>query len=112
MLKKGNGDPDVCVDNLLAMREGECPLDRMRGLRTDMIDRAVDIEDIESDILDTLEAYEPRAEIGNVEASIGASGDLEIEIAVTPKYENEDDMTDEEKEEEALEGAVSDDEGG
>lgn len=111
MLKKGNADTNVTVNNLLAMKESECILDRMRGMRTDMLDHAADIEDIESDILDTIEAYEPRAKVISIGAEIGTDGDMEISLEIENNYDDEDESTNDEIEEEALDDAGNYEEG-
>ena len=106
MLKNGNSNPDVCINNLLAMREMEVPLDRMRGMRSDMIDHAVDIEDIEADMLETISVYEPRSNVDNIEVSGGYDGDIEISLEISSNYDDEDDQTNEEREESILEAGA------
>jgi hypothetical protein len=106
MLKNGNSNPDVCINNLLAMREMEVPLDRMRGMRSDMIDHAVDIEDIESDMLETISVYEPRSNVDNIEVSGGYDGDIEINLEISSNYDDEDDQTNEEREQSILENGA------
>ena len=106
MLKSGNSNPDVCINNLLAMREMEVPLDRMRGMRSDMIDHAVDIEDIESDMLETISVYEPRSNVDNIDVSGGYDGDIEINLEISSNYDDEDDQTNEEREESILENGA------
>ena len=103
MLKSGNSNPDICINNLLAMREMEVPMDRMRGMRSDMIDHAVDIEDIESDMLETISVYEPRSNVDNIEVSGGYDGDIEINLEISSNYDDEDDQTNEEREQSILE---------
>jgi hypothetical protein len=104
MLKNGNSNPDVCINNLLAMREMEVPLDRMRGMRSDMIDHAVEIEDIESDMLETISVYEPRSNVDNIDVSGGYDGDIEINLEISSNYE--DDQTNEEREQSILENGT------
>jgi hypothetical protein len=106
MLKSGNSNPDVCINNLLAMREMEVPLDRMRGMRSDMIDHAVDIEDIESDMLETISVYEPRSNVDNIYVSGGYDGDIEINLEISSNYDDEDDQTNEEREQSILENGA------
>ena len=106
MLKNGNSNPDVCINNLLAMREMEVPLDRMRGMRSDMIDHAVDIEDIESDMLETISVYEPRSNVDNIEVSGGYDGDIEISLEISSNYDGDDDQTNEEREQSILENGA------
>ena len=106
MLKSGNSNPDVCINNLLAMREMEVPLDRMRGMRSDMIDHAVDIEDIESDMLETISVYEPRSNVDNIDVSGGYDGDIEINLEISSNYDDEDDQTNEEREQSILEAGA------
>ena len=106
MLKSGNSNPDVCINNLLAMREMEVPLDRMRGMRSDMIDHAVDIEDIESDMLETISVYEPRSNVDNIDVSGGYDGDIEINLEISSNYDDDDDQTNEEREQSILENGA------
>ena len=106
MLKSGNSNPDVCINNLLAMREMEVPMDRMRGMRSDMIDHAVDIEDIESDMLETISVYEPRSNVDNIEVSGGYDGDIEISLEISSNYDGDDDQTNEEREQSILENGA------
>lgn len=106
MLKSGNSNPDVCINNLLAMREMEVPLDRMRGMRSDMIDHAVDIEDIESDMLETISVYEPRSNVDNIDVSGGYDGDIEINLEISSNYDDDDDQTNEEREQSILDNGA------
>ena len=103
MLKSGNSNPDVCINNLLAMREMEVPLDRMRGMRSDMIDHAVDIEDIESDMLETISVHEPRSNVDDIDVSVGYDGDIEINMEISSNYDGDEDQTNEEREQSILE---------
>lgn len=106
MLKNGNSNPDVCINNLLAMREMEVPLDRMRGMRSDMIDHAVDIEDIESDMLETISIYEPRSNVDDIDVSVGYDGDIEINMEISSNYDGDEDQTNEEREQSILENGA------
>lgn len=106
MLKSGNSNPDVCINNLLAMREMEVPLDRMRGMRSDMIDHAVDIEDIESDMLETISVYEPRSNVDDIDVSVGYDGDIEINLEISSNYDGDEDQTNEEREQSILENGA------
>jgi hypothetical protein len=106
MLKSGNSNPDVCINNLLAMREMEVPLDRMRGMRSDMIDHAVDIEDIESDMLETISVYEPRSNVDDIDVSVGYDGDIEINMEISSNYDGDEDQTNEEREQSILENGA------
>lgn len=106
MLKNGNSNPDVCINNLLAMREMEVPMDRMRGMRSDMIDHAVDIEDIESDMLETISVYEPRSNVDDIDVSVGYDGDIEINMEISSNYDGDEDQTNEEREQSILENGA------
>jgi phage baseplate assembly protein W len=88
------------------MREMEVPLDRMRGMRSDMIDHAVDIEDIESDMLETISVYEPRSNVDDIDVSVGYDGDIEINLEISSNYDDEDDQTNEEREQSILENGA------
>ena len=71
MRAKGNGDKDVCVQNLLAIVRGEVPYDRLRGLDARTVDKAASdaVTEAKQDAEWVLETYEPRATIQEIVAS-------------------------------------------
>lgn len=62
MRAKGNGEPQVCLHNLLQMRRGEVRLDCLRGLPSDVFDRAATIAEpaVREAVRMCAETYEPR----------------------------------------------------
>ena len=68
MMAKGNGAPQVCVNNLLRMFRGEVPYERVKGLDPRIIDRPIVAADaqLRQDADWLVENYEPRAEIINL----------------------------------------------
>ena len=71
MMSKGNGTPQVCVNNLLRLARGEVPYERVKGLDPRMFDRpflAADAQ-LRQDADWLVETYEPRAEIRSITAT-------------------------------------------
>lgn len=68
MRAKGNGNKDVCVQNLLAIVRGEIPYDRLRGLDARIVDTAASdaLTDAKQDAEWVLEIYEPRASVEDI----------------------------------------------
>lgn len=71
MLKKGNGEPIRCAENLMHLIQGEVPYDRVRGIDSQIIDKPTDeaVMDLEEDAGWNIETYEPRLEPGTVSVS-------------------------------------------
>ena len=65
MMAKGNGAPQVCVNNLLRLFRGEVPYERVKGLDPRIVDRPVAVADaqLRQDADWLVDIYEPRAEI-------------------------------------------------
>lgn len=68
MRASGNGDVNVCVNNLLRTFRGEVPFERVKGLNPRIIDLPADEAEIElrQDAEWLLENYEPRAVLEDV----------------------------------------------
>lgn len=68
MRASGNGDTNVCVNNLLRTFRGEVPFERVKGLNPRLIDLPADEAEIElrQDAEWLLENYEPRAVLEDV----------------------------------------------
>ena len=68
MRASGNGDTNVCVNNLLRTFRGEVPFERVKGLNPRIIDLPADEAEIElrQDAEWLLENYEPRAVLEDV----------------------------------------------
>ena len=67
-MAKGNGAPQVCVNNLLRLFRGEVPYERVKGLDPRTVDRPALVADaqLRQDADWLVETYEPRAEIKNI----------------------------------------------
>lgn len=63
MKAKGNGAPQVCVNNLLRLFRGEVPYERVKGLDPRLIDRPAGVASglLQQDADWLIETYEPRA---------------------------------------------------
>ena len=71
MRAKGNGTPQVCVNNLLNLFRGEVPYERVKGLDPRMIDRPISAADtqLRQDAEWLVDTYEPRAAIKTITVS-------------------------------------------
>ena len=88
MKANGNGNPEVCVHNLLKTVRGEVPYERIKGIDRALIDKpaATAGDDILADVEYVIETYEPRAELDSAEleelaASVGGF-ELDVDIYV------------------------------
>ena len=65
MKAKGNGTPQVCVNNLLRLFRGEVPYERVKGLDPRLIDRPAGVASglLQQDADWLIETSEPRATI-------------------------------------------------
>ena len=65
MRAKGNGAPQVCVNNLLGLFRGEVPYERVKGLDPRMYDKPFITADtqLRQDADWLIDTYEPRASI-------------------------------------------------
>lgn len=68
MIAKGNGTPQVCVNNLLRTFRGEVPYERVKGLGPRIIDRPMVTGNAElrQDADWLIDTYEPRAAIKSI----------------------------------------------
>ena len=86
MRSKGNGNVDVCANNLLAIHRGENPFERVKGLNPRSIDRP--LLDARAEILQDaewcIETYEPRGTLKNitVEGLDSPSGDFRVSAQI------------------------------
>lgn len=79
MKAKGNGDPQMCVSNLLRLIRGEVPYERLKGLDPKLIDKPSTRAgaDLKADAQWLIENYEPRVKLSSIEleaavAKVGA----------------------------------------
>lgn len=68
MLSKNNGNPEVCVNNLVKIVRGENPYDRVKGINIEPIGMPCDqaVDEIADDAEWLVNTYEPRAEIESI----------------------------------------------
>lgn len=71
MKSKGNGTPQVCVNNLLKLFRGEVPYERIKGLDPRLVDKPIVTASAEllQDADWLVDTYEPRAEIKSLSVS-------------------------------------------
>ena len=69
MRAKGNGNPEVCVANLLKLARGECVYERCKGVDTTIFDRPADIAKalLIPDVRWLIQTYEPRVDINSMD---------------------------------------------
>ena len=81
MLKKGNGNAQVCASNLLKLHRGEVCYSRLKGLPTTAIDKPIqeasDLLVEEAEWL--IENYEPRFETTDISTTAFIEDKLSIE---------------------------------
>lgn len=83
MLASGNGTPEVCAANLLALRRGEVPYERVKGLDPDVIDSPITERDVvQYEAYRLLSDYEPRIDPDAVSVSVldGPNGRIVVDI--------------------------------
>lgn len=92
MLSKGNGNAEVTSQNLVKTVRGEVPYDRIRGIDISFTDRpASEVRtDIVNDVFETLEDYEPRVDVKNIDLEQTAHGSFNIILEVDKVEEQED----------------------
>lgn len=87
MKSAGNGNAQVCVQNIINVTKGEVPYIRDMGLTGDLYDKPiVEVEgQIMVEVEEQVEKYEPRAQIVNVNTTVGEDGHIDInpEINIT-----------------------------
>lgn len=91
MLSQGNGNAEVTSQNLIKIIRGEVPYDRIRGIDVSYIDRPVEIvkDDVENDVIETLEDYESRVDVQDVNLEQTSDGSFKINLEVTKVEEQE-----------------------
>ena len=91
MRASGNGNVDLCANNLLRTFRGEVPYDRIKGLDPRMIDRPVTEAEpgVREDATWLLETYEPRATVNAIitSKSDAAHGGFHVTADITEKEE-------------------------
>lgn len=91
MLAEGNGDPLVCVRNLLQLKAGEVPYDRTRGIDPEIIDKPSVETGYLAEVEVMLEEFEPRVELDTSEiGELNGSGDILANITLTETDEDEE----------------------
>lgn len=91
MRANGNGDTNVCVNNLLRTFRGEVPFERIKGIDARLIDRPANEADaaLKQDAEWLLETYEPRAIVNgiSIERTEGVNGEFVIRANITEREE-------------------------
>lgn len=91
MRSKGNGNPEICAQNLLKITRGEVPYERIKGLDPRFIDRPHSIAEaeVQQDAEWLIETYEPRVNVNaiNVEASDASAGGFIVTADISEKEE-------------------------
>lgn len=92
MLSKGNGNAEVTSQNLVKTIRGEVPFDRIRGIGISYTDRPISEvrTDVVNDIFETLEDYEPRVDIKNIDLEQSGNGSFNIILEVDKVEEQRD----------------------
>lgn len=91
MKSSGNGNIDLCVNNLLRTFRGEIPYERVKGIDPRLIDKPLETAEAEAqqDARWLLETYEPRAIVNEIitDNSDAVSGGFTITANITEKEE-------------------------
>lgn len=92
MLSKGNGNAEVTSQNLVKTIRGEVPFDRIRGIDISYTDRpAAEIRnEVINDVFETLEDYEPRADVKNIDLQQAGDGSFNINLEIEKVEEQEE----------------------
>lgn len=72
MKSSGNGTPIQCVQNLLSIIRGECPMDRTKGISSEFYDMPRDeaVAGLIEDATWVIETYEPRVNVDDIDIDI------------------------------------------
>ena len=72
MKSSGNGTPIQCVQNLLSIIRGECPMDRTKGISSEFYDMPRDeaVAGLIEDATWAIETYEPRVNVDDIDIDI------------------------------------------
>lgn len=90
MRASGNGEPLVCLQNLLLMTKTECPLSRDKGVDARLFDSpSNDTEDLDEDITNLIDEYEQRLSAENIEVVMDEEGDFSVTVQVGPGGETD-----------------------
>lgn len=92
MLSKGNGNAEVTSQNLVKTIRGEVPFDRIRGIDISYTDKpASEVQtEIVNDVFETLEDYEPRADVKNIDLQQAGDGSFNINLEIEKVEEQEE----------------------
>ncbi len=93
MRKEGNGNPEVCAENLMNTVRGECTYDRVKGINARIIDMPAEEAEFEAqeDARWNVETYETRIDVEEVSVSveIGPDGEFSIELEIGESEDEE-----------------------
>ena len=91
MKSSGNGTPMQCVQNLLSIIRGECPMDRTKGVSSEFYDMPRD--EAKSGLIEdatwAIETYEPRVNVDDIDIDVleGSSGNYIITANISDSTE-------------------------
>ena len=87
MKAHGNGTPETCASNLLRLVRGEVPFDRVRGRDGALVDQPNATDEAIADAEWVLGIYEPRVNVGSIEANPEAAlnGDFSTLVNIERK---------------------------
>ena len=92
MKAKGNGEPQVCANNLFRLFRGQVPYERVKGLDPRLLDRPIVTSNMQlrQDADWLIDTYEPRAAIKAI--SILRSDSAEGGFTITAEIEERGSM--------------------
>lgn len=87
MRKQGNGEPEVCAQNIVSTVRGEIAYNLAKGIDRSAIDRppTLAVDDIRDDVEQQLDIFEPRVELDGIAVTGNTPADLNIEIKTRRK---------------------------
>lgn len=91
MRAEDNGNVLICIQNLLSMVKSECPFARDKGVDARLIDQvAMNFEDLDEDVTNLLENYEPRAKASGLNVVYEEDGNFSVTVNTSPEGGTED----------------------
>ena len=84
MKASGNGTPLQCVQNLLQIIRGECPMDRTKGISGEFYDMPRDeaAAGLIEDATWVIETYEPRINVNSIDLGVKEESDGSYTLTV------------------------------
>lgn len=85
----GNGNPEVCANNLLKTVRFEVPFERIKGIDGSLIDKPNAEARVGADATWLIETYEPRVKINSVSVKASNGADREVTADITVNFKEE-----------------------